>query len=263
MTDRNISRPLFRHEPRNEQEVVALFAAMLPHLDTKWIFETVQVPFPDCTVIDENDKERKEILIEFELYASAFIDHKHDINKCDWIVCWADDWGNWDGKVKVMELYKELANCNCNHLIKDIKLIDKSIPWNEETMLDWARSEGVSTENVELIEQIVGFARDENLGPQWLTGPVPTFTVRGQHEFFKVNGAGRLFFPFSRLKVDELLFAELTDRLREATGDESIKPSAKRSKSLGWLLADQLDSPERLKRFCDVWIWFEQATKSS
>jgi hypothetical protein len=39
----------------------------------------------------EEDGRRSEVKIEFELYASNFIEHRHSPKGCDYIVCWEDD----------------------------------------------------------------------------------------------------------------------------------------------------------------------------
>ena len=44
--------------------------------------------FPDAIVIDEFGDVK---LIEFELFASNFIAHGHDPDKCDYIICWEND----------------------------------------------------------------------------------------------------------------------------------------------------------------------------
>jgi len=47
---------------------------------------------------------KNEIHIEFELYSSNFVDHGHDPNKCDLIVCWQHDWKECPNNIDVLEL---------------------------------------------------------------------------------------------------------------------------------------------------------------
>lgn len=81
-----------KHSPTSEQEVVVLFALLLPHLPTRFELDEVREQFPDCLAwrVDE-DGTRSLVRIEFELYASNFRVHGHDPDGCDLIVCWEDD----------------------------------------------------------------------------------------------------------------------------------------------------------------------------
>lgn len=74
-------------EPRNEQELVYLFAKFHQDLGFPYIIK-ISSEFPDAEVMNKN-RERK--TIEFELFASNFKQHGHDRLKCDFIVCWEDN----------------------------------------------------------------------------------------------------------------------------------------------------------------------------
>lgn len=74
-------------EPKNEQEVLFLFAKFHHELGFPYILQ-VQAHFPDITVID-NDKQTKRI--EVELAASHFRAHQHDPSGCDYVLCWQND----------------------------------------------------------------------------------------------------------------------------------------------------------------------------
>ena len=54
---------------------------------------------------------KNKINIEFELYSSNFVKHKHDPNKCDLIICWKHDWKKCPDNIDMMELeyFWELA----------------------------------------------------------------------------------------------------------------------------------------------------------
>ena len=56
-------------------------------LDFPYILK-VKSDYPDAVVIDKSGEAKT---IEFELFASNFIDHKHDPDKCDYIICWEND----------------------------------------------------------------------------------------------------------------------------------------------------------------------------
>jgi hypothetical protein len=84
--------PRMRYAPTSEQEVVILFALLLPHLPYRFEIDEVHTEFPDCLAwrIDDDGKETL-VRMEFELYASHFYAHGHPCNGCDYIVCWGDD----------------------------------------------------------------------------------------------------------------------------------------------------------------------------
>jgi hypothetical protein len=59
----------------------------------------------------ESLKSRKEkrIRIEFEFNARNFRTHGHDPRKCDWIVCWEDDWPDAPTNLQIIELRREFG----------------------------------------------------------------------------------------------------------------------------------------------------------
>ena len=60
----------------------------------------IQREFPDAAVIDKSGEVKQ---VEFELFASNFIAHNHDADKCDYIVCWENDLDEIeDNKVKML-----------------------------------------------------------------------------------------------------------------------------------------------------------------
>jgi len=65
----------------------------------------VQSTFPDMIALDEDGNYCR---IEFEYKASNFIQHGHDNNECDYIICWVDDIGNHPIKDKVISLKEEI-----------------------------------------------------------------------------------------------------------------------------------------------------------
>jgi hypothetical protein len=90
-----------QHAPVNEQGVVFLFGMVARELD--YVVEVVRTGFPDCEAKHRVGKDRWEkVRIEFEFKSHNFIDHDHDINGCDLIVCWEN---NWDScPLEVLEL---------------------------------------------------------------------------------------------------------------------------------------------------------------
>jgi len=71
--------------PENELGVIARFAQEAPAAGFEII--SIQPAFPDAVLIKDNKTYRA----EFEYLASNFIQHKHDVRKCDLIICWEND----------------------------------------------------------------------------------------------------------------------------------------------------------------------------
>lgn len=95
--------------PLNEQGVVFLFSKVHDDLGIK--IEAIQQAFPDAKARRFNGRGWVEEKIEFEYKSSEFLNHGHDVDKCDIIVCWIDDWK--DCPLEVIELkniIKELPN---------------------------------------------------------------------------------------------------------------------------------------------------------
>jgi hypothetical protein len=96
-----------RHAPINEQGVVYLFGMVSRELG--FSVESLQQGFPDCEGKYLHDKNRRlwaKARIEFEFKATNFREHNHDVNGCDVIVCWENDWP--DCPLRVVELKSEI-----------------------------------------------------------------------------------------------------------------------------------------------------------
>ena len=96
-----------RHAPINEQGVVYLFGMVSRELG--FYIEAIQQGFPDCEGKYRHDAKKNlwaKARIEFEFRASAFREHGHNPNQCDFIVCWLNDWP--DCPIRVIELRQEL-----------------------------------------------------------------------------------------------------------------------------------------------------------
>lgn len=88
------------YAPVNEQGVVFLFSKVHDDLGIK--IEGIQQAYPDARGRRFNGKGWVEERIEFEYKASDFQTHGHDIEKCDIIVCWTNDWQ--DCPIEIIEL---------------------------------------------------------------------------------------------------------------------------------------------------------------
>lgn len=100
-----LSRVPMLYEPINELGVVLLFGMHHRELGFPYIIK-VQQSFPDMIALDE---EGNYCRIEFEYKSSSFIQHGHDPNDCDYIVCWIDDLDNQSPlKEKTLSLKEEI-----------------------------------------------------------------------------------------------------------------------------------------------------------
>jgi len=75
--------------PQNEQGLVSLFCTMAK--DIEWNIVSVGTRFPDAIL----EKDAMVYRVEFEYKASNFITHGHDHTKCDIIICWINNLGNY------------------------------------------------------------------------------------------------------------------------------------------------------------------------
>jgi len=249
--------PRFAHEPRTEQEVVCLFGALLQYLDDPLIIEQVQTPFPDCLA---RNAEGEFIKIEFELYGSHFIEHCHELNACQWIVCWIDDWGQWPKNLRVVEL-REVVRAKCPSIIEQISDREPGTPWNIDLFVKRCMKNGLSKHHLETIRWLVKFAKDRNLGPEWLTDAKGSFAVRDiRGQFFKVYTDGCLRFPFSRLNAGDS-FSKLARDLNEALGKDLIADADMKHKGKGDDLAKLFPTADRLQKFLTVWESFANQRK--
>lgn len=57
-----------------------------------------------------NEKAKKPTVIEFEARSRNFLKDKHDLTKCDLIVCWEDNWEECPVDVLELKYFWEKAN---------------------------------------------------------------------------------------------------------------------------------------------------------
>jgi len=78
------------YSPTNENGVIFLFGKVTE--DINMYIEEIKSGFPDCIGRRFAGKGWERVSIEFEYKSSHFLQHGHDSNKCDVIVCWEHDW---------------------------------------------------------------------------------------------------------------------------------------------------------------------------
>lgn len=101
------------HAPMNELGVVFLFGMVSRELEFE--IEALGAAFPDCEgkhLCDPKNKQWESVQIEFEFKASNFLEHGHNVEQCDVIVCWENDWP--DCPVEVVELRSEIQRLSPN-----------------------------------------------------------------------------------------------------------------------------------------------------
>jgi hypothetical protein len=97
-----------RYAPINEQGVVYLFGMVSRELG--FLIESIRTDFPDCEgkrCLDPQRRVWENVKIEFEYKSYSFLEHGHNPEGCDLIVCWIHDWE--DCPVEVLELRAELG----------------------------------------------------------------------------------------------------------------------------------------------------------
>jgi hypothetical protein len=96
-----------RFAPINEQGVVYLFGMISSEIG--FYIESIRTGFPDCEgkrCFDKKNNLWEHVKIEFEFKSSNFIQHGHNPDECDVIVCWQNDWN--DCPIEVIELKEEI-----------------------------------------------------------------------------------------------------------------------------------------------------------
>jgi len=97
-----------RYAPVNEQGVVYLFGLVSRELG--FLIESIRTDFPDCEgkrCLNIEGTRWQHVRIEFEYKSSNFVEHGHDPNGCDLIVCWVHDLA--DSPLEVLELKSAIS----------------------------------------------------------------------------------------------------------------------------------------------------------
>jgi len=92
------------YAPVNENGVIFLFGKVAD--DLNMYIEEIKPGFPDCIGRRFVGKGWERITIEFEFKSSSFVQHGHDVKKCDLIICWEHDWK--ECPLEVIELKSEI-----------------------------------------------------------------------------------------------------------------------------------------------------------
>lgn len=116
------------YSPINEQGVVFLFGRILEDLNL--YIEEIRIKYPDCVARRYTGKGWERIYIEFEYKASNFIQHGHDPNECNMIVCWENDLTKEDKRklqgLEIVELKTYIDELDNAPILEPDKAPDKS-----------------------------------------------------------------------------------------------------------------------------------------
>lgn len=94
-----------RHVPVNEQGVVFLFGMVDRELG--YLVEATQSGFPDCEAKRKISRSKwQTVQIEFEYESRNFLEHGHDPEKCDVVICWKHNWPECPEKLEIVALSK-------------------------------------------------------------------------------------------------------------------------------------------------------------
>lgn len=98
-----IMLPELATAPTNELGVIYLFGVLARVLG--FMVLRLQAEFPDCEALRRGEDGRwRRLRVEFEFESKNFLLHGHDVNGCDLIVCWVNNWPSCP--VEVLELSK-------------------------------------------------------------------------------------------------------------------------------------------------------------
>ena len=70
-----------------------------------FLIESIRTDYPDCEgkrCVDTKKQRWEHVLIEFEYQSGNFLEHGHNLESCDLIVCWIHNWE--DCPIEVLEL---------------------------------------------------------------------------------------------------------------------------------------------------------------
>lgn len=92
------------YAPINENGVIFLFGKIAD--DLNMYIEEIKPGYPDCIARRFIGKGWERVSIEFEFQSKNFVQHGHDPQNCDIIVCWEHNWK--DCPLEVIELKTEI-----------------------------------------------------------------------------------------------------------------------------------------------------------
>lgn len=127
------------YSPINENGVIFLFGKVTK--DLNMYIEEIKPGFPDCVARRFTGRGWERVAIEFEYKSSSFVEHKHDVNDCDIIVCWEHDWP--DCPLEVIELREEIKGLPNWPIERPDKTMKRDRPTLEEHLENYPKETAV------------------------------------------------------------------------------------------------------------------------
>jgi predicted DNA-binding protein (MmcQ/YjbR family) len=109
------------YSPLNENGVIFLFGKVME--DLNMYIEEIKPGFPDCVGRRFTGKGWEKVNIEFEFRSSNFLEHGHEPELCDIVVCWEHDWG--DCPLEVLELKEIIRSLPNKPITRPDKVIEE------------------------------------------------------------------------------------------------------------------------------------------
>lgn len=220
----------FAYAPRTEQEVVALFGLLLPHLELPICVEEIGTEFPDLIAFRTDGEEAKTIRVEFELQSSNFVQHGHDETGCDLIICWEHDWISCPFEVISLRAVVERVGAERAMILWPEKTKYPPTTWPKERFLEHVANLGdpaLESSQIQLYEFVERLPR-VRIHPG--TGPkMPTYRIKvdldeKDTELLGIQGDGWIWIGWSNFR--EHLRTRVFDRLQRVT-EKGLDPSKK------------------------------------
>jgi hypothetical protein len=176
----------FKWEPGNEAEVCILFGLLMPlcHEELEKLgypcselyIDEFPGTYPDCTLLVDG----RELRVEFELYSSNFVEHDHDPEKCDLVVCWKQDRSL--GTLKILELYKVVRNFP--GIIENPRPKLGTRIWSVEEFKDFISKNLPPKDSQEILNFLEELKTDENIELWEAKGKLPVITISFRKQDF-------------------------------------------------------------------------------
>ncbi|GEM_PF-5157176 len=253
MTDVSIPQGFcgFIYAPYFEQEVVGLFCLLLPQLPESFAIEELRETFPDCIARRTDLPDKPVVRIELELFSRKFLEHRHDPEECDLIVCWEHNWPASPLPVLSLKAFIEERG------IKVIANLDQRK--YEKALWNWERFLPEVPENLkEGQEKLFRFFLTLPGEVKWGEGPrMPSYRFRvplgrtGKWiSMTDVYADGRYTAGY-----DEKLPSEIYEELKQRFSEIRSVGMELAGKPLGGYCYLRIEDAEDTNKFCEIMAW--------
>lgn len=248
----------FIYAPYFEQEVVGLFFLLLPRLPESLAIEELREAFPDCMARRTDLPNEPIVRIEFELFSRKFLEHGHDPQKCDMIVCWEHNWP--ESPLPVLSLKALVEEQGIKVIANpDQRKYEKAL-WNLESFLSEC-PENLREKQEKLFYFLLALPGEV----QWGEGPraasyrfgVPLGRTGTWIAMADVFADGR-YSPGYDKNLPKEIYEELSQRFSEipSAGMELA------AKPLGGYCYLRIENTEGTDKFCEIMAWAAERIKN-